>query len=868
MKMVLFIGVLILISAASAQVSWQKIGQSNNLPEYILDVDGRGQIKYAVGHSYWARLSRSTDNGVTWSQNSYSGQSVYAVDHDDNSDNVVCVGDNGNLTKPVIWRSSDAGETWANNVDSSLGSERFFDVVMLSSNLVVVAAKTGVYKSQDFAQTWVKKFSLGQNELMTRVCRLANGNLLAGKEAMNSTGWKIYLSSDQGENWQMVDGVNSGNYGHYGFVQTENGTIYAQIWSASGNFFRRSSDNGQTWSQVSTGNFAGGSKQGTPRFTSYQNHLYVEEGARGLSASFNNGASWHWNFKLINCVAGNGNNGMILFEAGSGGKTNGAIWASVNPSAIHVENSPTLGTNISMGATGIGINLVSGSLSSLTAEKYSVVAPLAQTYDEALSEHYLIRAEPPTNTYNATISVSYNPNGIGNQRALQVMRYEPPKSSNNWQGKWVYLMTTIDSVNHKATASGISEFPIWLTLRKNSPVLVVADSLPFGKVRVGQSRDKILWIKNTGQGTLTVTNKSLSGPDAYDFSIISGGGVPFTVAAGDSHQMVLRFTSQSSLGLKSALLSFVHNGACSVCATLLTATVSLPLLQLSATNLDFGIVDVGQTKDTLLAVKNIGNDTLKVTGYTITNQFSLANNAPPFNVLPNDSVVITVRFSPQSPNGLRSGTLELVHNAPRSPSIVRLNGEAVPVELVSFTAEVADEEIILRWQTATETNNAGFYIEQSVIAIRQPTEKQSLWQTLGFVKGAGTTNQQQFYEFVLPKTFGTYKFRLRQIDLDGTISFSRENEIVIQPKEFKVSQNYPNPFNPSTTIKIDVPVAGELKCEVFNVLGQRMKSEREMISEAGMFEFVLTPQNWASGKYFLRATFQNKSQLVKIFHQK
>ncbi len=50
---------------------------------------------------------------------------------------------------------------------------------------------------------------------------------------------------------------------------------------------------------------------------------------------------------------------------------------------------------------------------------------------------------------------------------------------------------------------------------------------------------------------------------------------------------------------------------------------------------------------------------------------------------------------------------------------------------------------------------------------------------------------------------GTYKYRLKQIDFDGSFTYSNEIEVEVDftPKEFVLYQNYPNPFNPSTTIK-------------------------------------------------------------------
>ena len=45
-----------------------------------------------------------------------------------------------------------------------------------------------------------------------------------------------------------------------------------------------------------------------------------------------------------------------------------------------------------------------------------------------------------------------------------------------------------------------------------------------------------------------------------------------------------------------------------------------------------------------------------------------------------------------------------------------------------------------------------------------------------------------------------------------------------RPSEFSLSQNYPNPFNPATSIKFVLSKSGEVKIEVFNILGQRVRT--------------------------------------------
>ena len=44
------------------------------------------------------------------------------------------------------------------------------------------------------------------------------------------------------------------------------------------------------------------------------------------------------------------------------------------------------------------------------------------------------------------------------------------------------------------------------------------------------------------------------------------------------------------------------------------------------------------------------------------------------------------------------------------------------------------------------------------------------------------------------------------------------------PTSFHISQNYPNPFNPTTTIKYQIPKTVDVRIEVFNILGQKVRT--------------------------------------------
>ena len=145
--------------------------------------------------------------------------------------------------------------------------------------------------------------------------------------------------------------------------------------------------------------------------------------------------------------------------------------------------------------------------------------------------------------------------------------------------------------------------------------------------------------------------------------------------------------------------------------------------------------------------------------------------------------------------------------------------DIVPVELTSFTAVGSEEGVVLNWSTATELNNQGFEIERS-------TGSQN-WQKIGYVPGFGTTTEPRSYSFVDDNiTNGTYSYRLKQIDFDGSFAYSDEVvvELDITPREYELFQNYPNPFNPSTNIEFQVPQADQVSLIIYDMLGQEIRT--------------------------------------------
>jgi len=189
----------------------------------------------------------------------------------------------------------------------------------------------------------------------------------------------------------------------------------------------------------------------------------------------------------------------------------------------------------------------------------------------------------------------------------------------------------------------------------------------------------------------------------------------------------------------------------------------------------------------------------------------------------------------------------------------------VPVELVSFSANTYENSVLLSWKTSTETNNQGFQIEKR----KTKDDRGEEWERIGFVNGNGTTTHPQAYTFNdAYLVSGKYQYRLKQIDFDGTYSYSNIVEIeILNPNKFKLEQNFPNPFNPTTTISYQIPLSGNVSLKIYDVLGNEVITLVNEFKQAGSYDVTFDAAKKslnASSVYFYELKAGNFIQTRKM----
>lgn len=108
--------------------------------------------------------------------------------------------------------------------------------------------------------------------------------------------------------------------------------------------------------------------------------------------------------------------------------------------------------------------------------------------------------------------------------------------------------------------------------------------------------------------------------------------------------------------------------------------------------------------------------------------------------------------------------------------------------------------------------------------------------------------------------FGSLKFTVTDTE-GGAFETSIVIEVVIAtsnelenstPKEYTLNQNYPNPFNPSSTIMFGIPVEADVKLEIYNLLGQKVKTLLNKKLKAGYHTTQFDASSLSSGMYIYR----------------
>ena len=209
------------------------------------------------------------------------------------------------------------------------------------------------------------------------------------------------------------------------------------------------------------------------------------------------------------------------------------------------------------------------------------------------------------------------------------------------------------------------------------PVQVTPEgSLSMGGVVIGETLNQSVTLSNGSSAAVTITQASISGADADEFSHSNGCSI---LAPGAECQISVTF-SPVAVGAKTALLSITTDNAGQAVIDLPVSgeglDIPVPNIGIAGTSVGFGDVLLGGSTDNAVRLINGGGADLSIASMNIVGpdaeEFSVTRNCA--LLTSNQQCAETITFTPASA-GAKSATLVIVSNDPDTPSAdVKLSG--------------------------------------------------------------------------------------------------------------------------------------------------------------------------------------------------
>ena len=187
----------------------------------------------------------------------------------------------------------------------------------------------------------------------------------------------------------------------------------------------------------------------------------------------------------------------------------------------------------------------------------------------------------------------------------------------------------------------------------------------------------------------------------------------------------------------------------------------------------------------------------------------------------------------------------------------------LPVELNQFDATSDGPDILLTWNTASELNNAGFEVQYK-------TADTQAYEVYTFIEGQGTSTTGTSYSTRLQDvTPGSYTFRLKQIDFDGTFAFSDQiTHLHESVAPFSLTKAYPTPFQERTTLSVSVSRSQHIKAILYDSLGREVQTIFDDEVDAHIrYPIHIDAGSLPNGSYFVQITgeyFHSSERVVLL----
>ena len=194
-----------------------------------------------------------------------------------------------------------------------------------------------------------------------------------------------------------------------------------------------------------------------------------------------------------------------------------------------------------------------------------------------------------------------------------------------------------------------------------------------------------------------------------------------------------------------------------------------------------------------------------------------------------------------------SGTVDLTIDAGLEMSVVLAIDD---LKLEAYRDE--DKNInVVEWFTSQEVDSDFFAIERSIDSTND-------WEEIGLENAAGNSSQEleYFYNDNDMRGTGTYYYRLRVVDIDGSFTYS--DIVAVDVEDSRVDNQvvkldvYPNPVLNQINIDLETEYDSSIDGGIYDAIGQVIKKVDKSSVSAGMTNIRMDVSDLPAGTYLIR----------------
>jgi hypothetical protein len=185
--------------------------------------------------------------------------------------------------------------------------------------------------------------------------------------------------------------------------------------------------------------------------------------------------------------------------------------------------------------------------------------------------------------------------------------------------------------------------------------------------------------------------------------------------------------------------------------------------------------------------------------------------------------------------------------------------EALPVSLIDFSATLQENRVMIRWQTASETENRAFRIYRNGDMLIE-------------LEGAGCSSEPRFYSWtdlhIVPGR--TYTYVLADVGMDNMEKRHHNMAESIKVTKGNVNRHYsvnpacPNPFNPQTKIPLNLTKGARVGVRLCDVSGHTVPMPDPTWMGPGSHTINIDGSKLGTGIYLVYIRIDDDVEVQKI----